>query len=184
MQKDEFRVLSAIETGMHNHEWVPVKIIERLAKLKNANTPKVIQELLKHKLVAHTGKKYDGYKLKNLGYDYLALNVFRKAGAVSSIVMRIGVGKESDIYLCRTSDNKLVIMKLSRLGRTSFRTVKNNRDYLGNRTHYNWLLMQKIATEKEFKYLKACYEMKFPVPIPVIHNRHGIIMGFVNAFPL
>ncbi len=44
--------------------------------------------------------------------------------------MKIGVGKESDIYLVRTEENKLLVLKLARLGRTSFKTVKNNRDYL------------------------------------------------------
>ena len=44
--------------------------------------------------------------------------------------MKIGVGKESDIYLIRSNENKLMVLKLARLGRASFKTVKNNRDYL------------------------------------------------------
>jgi len=35
--------------------------------------------------------------------------------------MKIGVGKESDIYLVRDKDNKLMVLKLARLGRTSFK---------------------------------------------------------------
>ena len=184
LQKDEFKVLTAVETGMHNHEWVPMKVIERIAKLRSASAYKVIQLLLKYKLVSHTGKGMDAYKLQNIGYDFLALRVFRKSGAVKTIEMRIGVGKESDIYLCRSEDSKLVIMKLSRLGRTSFRTVKNNRDYIQGRSHYNWLLLSKLATTREFIYMQACYEKGFPVPIPVIQNRHGMIMSFINGFPL
>ena len=44
--------------------------------------------------------------------------------------MKIGVGKESDIYLVRNVDNKLMVLKLARLGRSSFKSVKKNRDYL------------------------------------------------------
>ena len=47
---------------------------------------------------------------------------------------KIGVGKESDIYRCQNSDGNIVVLKLARLGRTSFRTVKKNRDYLQHRT--------------------------------------------------
>lgn len=59
--------------------------------------------------------------------------------------MKIGVGKESDVYLVRSNENKLLILKLARLGRTSFKTVKNNRDYLKNQQHFNWLYLSKVA---------------------------------------
>ena len=32
--------------------------------------------------------------------------------------------------------------------------------------------------------MEALYNNKFPVPIPVQNNRHAILMGFVNGFPL
>ncbi len=44
--------------------------------------------------------------------------------------MKIGVGKDSDIFLIKTKDEKLLIMKLARLGRSSFKSVLKNRDYL------------------------------------------------------
>ena len=80
--------------------------------------------LLKHKLIFHTGKIYDGYALTYMGYDYLALKVFIKRGTVAQIGLKIGVGKESDIYLCQNSEGEDVVVKLARLGRTSFRTIK------------------------------------------------------------
>ena len=59
-----------------------------------------------------------------LGYDYLALYAFMKRGSVTKIINKIGVGKESDIYSCENADKEIVILKLARLGRTSFRTIK------------------------------------------------------------
>ena len=70
---------------MRNHEWVPTKLIEKIAKLKRGNGFKVIQNLLKHKLIAHYNKKYEGYKLHYMGYDYLAISKFKKAGLLESI---------------------------------------------------------------------------------------------------
>lgn len=32
--------------------------------------------------------------------------------------------------------------------------------------------------------MEALYENKFPVPVPVAHNRHAILMSFINGFPL
>ena len=111
MTKEQFRVLTAIEMGMKNHEFVPVPLIESLAALKRSNTYKVIQLLLKHKLIMHYNKSYDGYALTYMGYDYLALKAFMKRGTITKVGIKIGVGKESDIYLCEggkldTEENK------------------------------------------------------------------------------
>ena len=65
----------------------------------------------------------------------------------------MGVGKESDIYKCINSDGHLVVLKFARLGRTSFRSVKNNRDYLGHRTSFNWLYLSRLASVKEYLYM-------------------------------
>lgn len=42
---------------------------------------------------------------------------------------KVGVGKESDIYLAQTEGGEEVILKFHRLGRVSFRAVKNVRMY-------------------------------------------------------
>lgn len=65
-----------------------------------------------------------------MGYDYLALKVLIKRGHVAKIGPKIGVGKESDIYICYKPDGEECVVKFARLGRTSFKAVKDKRDYL------------------------------------------------------
>mmetsp|Transcript_2621 Transcript_2621/g.3546 ORF Transcript_2621/g.3546 Transcript_2621/m.3546 type:complete len:279 (+) Transcript_2621:57-893(+) len=195
LTNDHFRVLTAIEQGMKNHEFVSLPLIESLANLKRSNTFKVVQHLLKHKCVFHTGKNYSGYALTYMGYDYLALRVFMKRGHVKKVVCQIGVGKESDIYICESGDLKdengetvhkgePIVIKFARLGRTSFRTIKNNRDYLKNRAAQSWLYMSRIASLKEYAFMKALHEREFPTPVPIDANRHGIVMSLVKAYPM
>jgi RIO kinase 2 len=86
LTKEHFRVLIAIEMGMKNHEYVPMQLIESLAALKRSNTFKVVQMLLKHKCVMHTGKNYSGYALTYMGYDYLALKTFIKRGFIKKVL--------------------------------------------------------------------------------------------------
>ena len=90
----------------------------------------VAQLLCKNKLVAHQSVPYQGYRLTFKGYDYLALKTLSKRGSVSAMGIQIGVGKESDIFTVHTEEAEEVCLKLHRLGRTCFRTVKANRDYL------------------------------------------------------
>ncbi len=40
-------------------------------------------------------------------------------------------------------EGEVFALKLHRLGRTSFRAVKNQRDYLGKRTQYSWLYLSR-----------------------------------------
>lgn len=184
MTREHLKVLAAIEMGMRNHEWVPSVLVEKLSHLKRSLVKASLDTLLKYKLVAHQSKPYDGFKLQFIGYDYLALSVFKKLGVVETVEHKVGVGKESDIFLCRNKEGKIVVLKLARLGRTCFKTVKNNREYIKNQKHYNWLYLSRLSAVREFKYMQVLYDAGFPVPIPVINNRHAIVMSFINGFNL
>jgi len=184
LTKEDFRVLTAIEMGMKNHELVPSALIQSIAKLKRANTFKIIQNLLKHKLIMHKNTKCDGYALNYMGYDFLALRVFMKRGHIINIGNKFGMGKESDIYLCETPSGENVIVKLERLGRTSFKAVKNKRDYLNKRTSFSWFYLSRLAAVKEFAFMKALHERGFPTPVPIDYNRHAILMSRVDAYPM
>ncbi len=57
MSREEFRVLTAIELGMKNHELVPVQLIETLARLSRGGCFKALTQIHKNKLVYHDRKK-------------------------------------------------------------------------------------------------------------------------------
>ena len=46
----------------------------------------------------HDGSKYDGYRLTNMGYDFLALRALMARGSIAAVGSQIGVGKESDVF--------------------------------------------------------------------------------------
>lgn len=184
MTKEEFRVLTAIEMGMRNHELVPVPLIESIAKLNRGGTFKIISNLLKHKLLAHENKSYDGYRLTYKGYDFLALRALAARGIVVGVGRRLGVGKESDVHYCQGPNGEQYAMKLHRLGRISFRAIKSKRDYMQHRAHGSWMYMARLAATKEFAYMKALYDEGFPVPTPIDQNRHVVVMSLLDATPM
>ncbi|KAK4949015.1 Serine/threonine-protein kinase rio2 [Elasticomyces elasticus] len=140
----------------------------------------------------------DGYRLTYGGLDYLALNTHRKPQPTSpsapnntpnqptiySLGNQIGVGKESDIYITASPTNRQLVLKLHRLGRISFRTVKANRDYLRNRSTGSWMYLSRLAAQKEFAVMKVLWREGFPVPEPVGWSRHTVVMEFIDSFPL
>jgi len=97
---------------------------------------------------------------------------------------QIGVGKESDIFVVADESGKQRVLKIHRLGRISFRTVKANRDYLHNRSSGSWMYMSRLAALKEFTFMNALRENGFPVPEPIAQSRHTIVMSLIDAFPM
>ncbi|CEF64700.1 Serine/threonine-protein kinase RIO2 [Strongyloides ratti] len=185
LQPDDFRVLLAVEMGLKNHEFVPLPLIATVAGIHRGATSKTLMELCKYQLVSYEcGKSYDGYRLTNLGYDFLALRALRSRESVSAVGNQIGVGKESDIYIGGDKDLNDVVLKFHRLGRTSFRKIKDKRDYHNKRQHASWLYLSRLSALKEFTFLGALYSRKFPVPKPIDCCRHLVVMGLVDGITL
>uniref|UniRef100_A0A3B5ME92 Serine/threonine-protein kinase RIO2 n=1 Tax=Xiphophorus couchianus TaxID=32473 RepID=A0A3B5ME92_9TELE len=185
LSRDDFRVLTAVEMGMKNHEIVPVSLLSSIASLKHGGCNKILRELVKHKLVVYErSKTVQGYRLNYGGYDYLALKTLCSREVILSVGNQMGVGKESDIYIVASPNEEQYALKLHRLGRTSFRNLKNKRDYHKHRKNMSWLYLSRLSAMKEFAYMKALYDRGFPVPKPVDYNRHAVVMELINGYPL
>ncbi|KAL7950145.1 RIO1 family domain-containing protein [Trichoderma barbatum] len=187
LASEDWRVLTAVEMGSKNHEIVPTPLIEKLARLRGgvSGVHRSISALAKVGLIARVKEaKYDGYRLTYGGLDYLALHTHASRKDVYSVGNRIGVGKESDIMVVADHSGKQCVLKIHRLGRISFRTVKSNRDYLKNRNAQSWMYLSRLAAMKEYAFMNALHEEGFPVPVPLAQSRHTIVMSLVDAFPL
>ncbi|KAI0910080.1 RIO1-domain-containing protein [Ustulina deusta] len=184
---EDWRVLTAVEIGSKNHEVVPTPLIESISKLRGGpgRVRHSISALAKVGLIARLKEaRYDGYRLTYGGLDYLALHTYASQRAVYSVGNQIGVGKESDILVVADDAGTQRILKIHRLGRISFRTVKANRDYLRRRHGGSWMYLSRLAAEREYAFMCALKEEGFLVPDPLSQSRHTILMSLVDAFPL
>ncbi|XP_015765644.1 PREDICTED: serine/threonine-protein kinase RIO2-like [Acropora digitifera] len=171
--------------GMKNHELVPPSLVASIADLKHGGTHKILRELSKHKLLCYEKSgRVEGYRLTFSGYDYLALKALTARGSVYSVGNQIGVGKESDIYIVADEEENQLALKLHRLGRTSFRKLKEKRDYLKHRKSVSWIYLSRLAAVKEYAYMKALHDNGYPVPKPVDFSRHAVVMELVDGYPL
>merc|ERR1712226_1413928 len=185
MTSEQFRVLTAVELGMRNHELIPHRLVAVIANLRHGGAHKVLRELAKNRLVAYeTWRNVQGYRLTNLGYDFLALRSLASRGSLTSVGNQIGVGKESDIYLALDANGDECVIKFHRLGRTSFRKVKEKRDYQKNGRKVNWIYLSRLAAIKEFAFMSALSKHEFPVPKPIDTCRHVVVMGLCPGYVL
>lgn len=186
MTPDDFRVLTAVEMGSRNHEIVPTQLIHQIGCLRSlSGTNRCISDLAKIKLIQKMrNAKYDGYKLTFNGYDYLAMKSMLNRGTIVSVGTTIGVGKESDIYATSDATGIKKVLKIHRLGRTSFKTVKNNRDYLRNRSSGSWMYLSRLAANKEYQFMSTLKINGFNVPEPYDYSRHCVLMQWIDGFPM
>lgn len=64
----------------------------------------------------------------------------------------------TDIYIVANGEDEQFALKLHRLGRTSFRNLKNKRDYHKGRTGMSWLYLSRLSAMKEFAYMKVWHQ--------------------------
>ncbi|RPB23231.1 hypothetical protein L211DRAFT_838746 [Terfezia boudieri ATCC MYA-4762] len=212
LSPDDWRVLTAVELGSKNHEVVPTALISQLSSL-HGSISRSISTLAKAGLIAKVkNTTYDGYRLTYGGLDYLSLHSMIKKNMVFSISQTpLGVGKESDVYVVATPPNlhltvnktsegmaevapaarleegaEQAVLKIHRLGRISFRSVKRSRDYLNNNRIFksSWQQLSRLSAAREASFMSALYNHNFPVPKLISQNRHTLLMTLHRAPPL
>src|SRR4030095_5689761 len=181
--------LSGLRGGSGVHKSISnLAKVNLIAKVKNSKCTLIIALIMAYRIKRskHTflSVSDDGYRLTYGGLDYLALNAHQKQKSIYSVGNQIGVGKESDIMVVADASGTQRVLKIHRLGRISFRTVKSNRDYLRHRSSASWMYMSRLAATKEFAFMKALRQHGFPVPEPIAQNRHTIVMSLIEAHPL
>ncbi|VDM33212.1 unnamed protein product [Hydatigera taeniaeformis] len=201
MTNESWRVLMAVEMGMKNHEFVPIDLVHKISRCSRRSS--AFLKLLRDDLVPHG---YSGYRLTNLGYDYLALNTLTKSGQVIDLGSMIGSGKESDVYLALAGDlcgrqgdateekyaavdqnlrpdlpskGDYIVIKFHRLGRTSFRKVREKREYHQHRNTCSWLYLDRLAAKREYEMMRMLYHHGLPVPCPLANNRNAVVMSLL-----
>nr|QNO46140.1 RIO-type serine/threonine-protein kinase Rio2 [Methanosarcinales archaeon ANME-2c ERB4] len=178
LEKNDFRVLTGIEIGMRNYQWVLSDTLSSFSRLPTSEVTYRINRLLKFGLIKRTTTPYTGYRIHFGGYDVLALGRLTRRG-LSAIGENIGVGKESVVYE-GIYDCEPAILKFHRAGYTSFKQVSRQRDT--GREHH-WIFVAKRAAERERDAL-ATLQNKVRVPGIIDYNRHVVVMTVAHGSEL
>jgi RIO kinase 2 len=176
MDKNEMRILTAIEVSMRKFEWVPFNNVVFHARMEPKMVLYWLDKVHKRDLIIRQSGKVEAYVLNSKGYDLLALHTLAERGVIASIGNSMGVGKESDIYQALTPAGDRVALKFHRIGRTSFRNVRRTRDYLDGSHHGSWLYTCRLSATREAENLALLMPLGVDTPELIDHNRHVIVM--------
>ena len=182
LEKEDFRVLMAIEIGMKRSKYVTINNLKFYSRYK---MEEVLFRLNKvHKLdllIRESSKNKIGYTLNSKAYDLLALHALVEKNIISQLGPLIGKGKESDVYSGMDDHQNIYALKFYRMGRASFRNIRKYRDLVGERSHLSWLYVNRLAAKKEFDALTRIYSLRLNTPKPISLNRHIIVMSYLRG---
>ncbi|MGV8127769.1 MAG: RIO1 family regulatory kinase/ATPase [Methanothrix sp.] len=181
LSREERSLLSAIESGMRAHEWVPSSIISEISGLPARKADFLLGRLFEKKLVERESLHYLGYRIDFDAYDLLALSDLVAKGALNAIGERIGVGKESVVY--QAFGDMPLALKFHRQGRTSFKHVRRLRHSLSSKSKVPWLYAASLAARHEHQIMERLFQ-EVSIPRPVAVSRHVLAMEFVSGPPL
>ena len=182
LEKEDLRILMAIELGMKRSEYVKISDIRFYARYPIEETLFRLKKVHKNDLIIRDSSEYEiSYTLNSRGYDVLALHALVEKNIISQLGPLIGKGKESDVYSCMDDNENIYALKIYRMGRTSFKNIKKYRSFIGNRSHLSWLYINRLAAKKEFRALNKIYLLKLNTPKPIAFNRHAIVMSYLRG---
>ncbi len=148
----------AIEIGMKRSEYVTVNNIKFYSRYKMEETLFRLKKVHKLDLIIRDASKHEiAYTLNSKAYDLLALHTLVEKNIISQLGPLIGKGKESDVYSCMDDNENIFAAKFYRMGRTSFKSIKQLRDIIGERGHLSWLYVNRLAAKKEYEALEKIY---------------------------
>ena len=188
LNEHDWNVLFHIEKLSRKVAHVPEVLIVRHSPESNSATTRAISTCHRLKLLSHTGVPCSAFRLTSLGADFLAVRAILDKVELVSIGPQVGVGKEADIHICAMESGQQVVLKLHRLGRTSFRKgVHDKRDYekgQGAKGPASWHRVSRESARAEAHNLVIAYEGGLRVPKLLAHSRHCILMTVAPGVPL
>jgi len=182
LEKEDLRVLMAIELGMKRSEYVTVNNIKFYSRYKMEETLFRLKKVHKHDLIVRNSEEREiGYTLNSIGYDLLALHTLVEKNIISQLGPLLGKGKESDVYSCMDDNENIHALKIFRMGRTSFKHIKRLRSLIGDRKHLSWLYVNRLAAKREYEALEKISTLNLDTPKPIGYNRHAVVMEYLRG---
>ena len=171
LNKSDFKILKVFASSLKTRQILNLSTLSQYSNLNQRLVEHHLERLVKSGLV---GKSNIGFTLLVTGLDIYVLKILSNRNTITSIGPQIGIGKEAEIYLAHDSQEKDKILKMFRLGRSSFKQIKRKRDVSTSTS--NWLLLNIQTAKREYDILNYLRQSSTSFPTPLYRSFHCIVM--------
>lgn len=171
LNKSDFKILKVFASSLKNRQFLNLPTLSQYSNLSQSLIEHHLQRLVKFGLIS---KSNIGYTLLVTGLDIYVLKILSNRNIITAIGPQIGIGKEAEVYLAHDSLEQDKILKMFRLGRSSFKQIKRKRDV--NTGTNSWLLLNIETAKKEYDILTYLKDSSTSFPSPLYRSFHCIVM--------
>lgn len=171
LNKSDFKILKVFASSLKNRQFLNLPTLSQYSDLSQSLIEHHLKRLVKFGLIS---KSNIGYTLLVTGLDIYVLKILSNSNIITAIGPQIGIGKEAEVYLAHDSLEQDKILKMFRLGRSSFKQIKRKRDV--NTGTNSWLLLNIETAKKEYDILTYLKDSSTSFPSPLYRSFHCIVM--------
>lgn len=171
LNKSDFKILKVFASSLKNRQFLNLTTLSQYSNLSQGLVEHHLQRLVKFGLI---NKSNIGYTLLVTGLDIYVLKILSNKNIITALGPQVGIGKEAEVYLAHDSLDQDRVIKMFRLGRSSFKQIKRKRNVSSGIN--SWLLMNIETAKKEYDVLTYLRDSSVSFPNPMYRSFHCIVM--------
>lgn len=165
------------------YEYVPADVIRARTGIPDSILYRSLRNLVDNKLITPHKSYPTMYRLTFTGLNIASLHGLLRRGLIDGLGERIGLGKESLVYLATKGGEPLAV-KFHRIGITSFRHIVRVRSYGPRFEELWWGARSIVSAEREYRALDAMWKLGARVPRAFGREYNAIVTSYIEGVDL
>ncbi|HKT22409.1 MAG TPA: RIO1 family regulatory kinase/ATPase, partial [Nitrososphaerales archaeon] len=180
IKDEEWRTLAGLERAATGSGTPDLGRLARMSRLPPDRVRFATDALEKKGLAMRKGM---GFVLTREGVEVMALKDYVKKDLIFALGAVIAKGKESDVYEALTEEGTVYALKLFKIGRVSFTSVRKKR-VVESAEFRSWMTANYDAARREYLALKKLDGLSQVFPRAIAHSRSTVLIEEVSGVRL
>ena len=172
LKDEEWRTLAGLERSTSGNGTPDLARLSRMSRLPLERVSFATDALEKKGLVMRRGH---GYALTREGVEAMALKDYVKKDLIFALGAIIAKGKESDVYEALTEEGSVYALKLYKIGRISFTSIRKKRVREAAEFR-SWMTANYDAARREYHALRKLEGLSRSFPRAIAYSRSTVLL--------
>jgi RIO kinase 2 len=180
LKDEEWRTLAGLERASSGYGTPDLGRLSRMSRLPPERVRFAIDALEKKGLAMRKGQ---GYALTREGVEVMALKDYVKKDLIFALGAIIAKGKESDVYEALTEEGTVYALKLYKIGRISFTSIRKKR-VRESAEFRSWMTANYDAARREYHALRKLEGLSATFPKAIAYSRSTVLLKELSGVRL
>ncbi|HYC11074.1 MAG TPA: RIO1 family regulatory kinase/ATPase [Nitrososphaerales archaeon] len=180
LKDEEWRTLAGLERSTSGYGTPDLGRLSRMSRLPPERVKFATEELERKGLATRRGR---GFVLTREGVEVMALKDYVKKDLIFALGAIIAKGKESDVYEALTEEGAVYALKLYKIGRISFTSIRKKR-VRENAEFRSWMTANYDAARREYDALRKLEGLSAAFPKAVAYSRSTVLLEELSGVRL